>query len=159
MALFRSKVYILQTFIGKSNYVLDRFLWYNITNDKPNFAFTYGASAGTMMDFTKTLIGNKVVIEHIQKTWEKIRNTGLDENSLISFIEQKREEIKESADLNYMKWDHFVKPKSPWDWGDMGGFGRISETFDAGVERLKEYVKRRFSSLNNLINNAVSSAK
>ena len=131
------------------------------TNDKPQFAFTYGASAGTMMDFTKTLVGNKIVIQNIQKTWEKVCSTGLNENSLISFIEQIKEEIKESAELNYMKWDNYVKPKNPWewDWGDMGGFGRISETFDAGVERLKEYVRKRFSSLSNLINNAVASAK
>ena len=129
------------------------------TNDKPQFAFTYGASAGTMMDFTKTLIGQKTVINYIQKTWQKLCSSGFNENALIDFIEQKKEEIKESSDLNYKKWDNFVKEKSPWDWGDMGGFGRNTESFEAGVERLKEYVKKRFSSLSNLIDKAVSHAK
>ena len=130
------------------------------TNDKPQFAFTYGASAGTMMDFTKTLIGYKTVIESIKKTWEKLINSGLSENILIGYIDQEKTKIQESADLNYMKWDNFVQEKNPWGGGwDWGGFGRNTESFDVGVNRLKEYVRKRFSSLSNLINNAVSSAK
>ena len=129
------------------------------TNDKPQFAFTYGASSGTMMDFTKTLVGHKTVIEHIQKTWQKLTSSGFNENALVQFIEQLKKDIQESSDLNYMKWDNVKKQSSPWgDWGMMPGFGRIQENFEDGVSRLKEYVKKRFSSLGNLINNAVSSA-
>ena len=130
------------------------------TNDKPQFAFNYGASAGTMMDFTKTLIGHKTVMEHIQKTWEKLSGMGLNQNILMQFIEQTKAEIQESSDLNYMKWDNYQKEKNPWgwDWGDMGGFGRISENFEDAVNRLKDYVMKRFNSLGNLINSAVSSA-
>ena len=130
------------------------------TNDKPQFAFNYGASAGTMMDFTKTLIGHKTVMEHIQKTWEKLSGMGLNQNILMQFIEQTKAEIQESSDLNYMKWDNYKKEKNPWgwDWGDMGGFGRIQENFEDAVNRLKDYVMKRFNSLGNLINSAVSSA-
>ena len=73
---------------------------------------------------------------------------------MVEFVEKQKELIEESATLNYEKWDHFVKPKSqnPWgDWGGMGGFGRVQETFDAAVDRLKEYVKKRFTSLGNII--------
>ena len=129
------------------------------TNDKPNWAFTYGASAGTMMDFTKTLVGQKTVIQHIQSTWDKLLSSGFNENAMAEFVEKQKSLIQESAELNYEKWDHFVKPKSqnPWgDWGGMGGFGRISETFDAAVDRLKEYVKKRFTSLGNIIKKAAS---
>ena len=105
------------------------------------------------MDFTKTLIGYKTVIESIQKTWEKLTNSGLNENILIDFIDQQKTKIQESADLNYMKWDNFVQEKNPWGGGwDWGGFGRNTESFEVGVNRLKEYVRKRFSSLNNLIN-------
>ena len=124
------------------------------TNNKPNWAFTYGASAGTMMDFTKTLVGHKTVIQHIQKTWDKLLSSGFNANAMTEFVEKQKALIEESATLNYEKWDHFVKPKSssPWgDWGGMGGFGRVSETFDAAVDRLKEYVKNRFTSLGNII--------
>lgn len=131
------------------------------TNDKPQFAFTYGASAGTMMDFTKTLIGHKTVIENIQKTWENLLNNGLDEKTLIEFIENKKEQIQESSTLNSMKWDNVPKQKNPWgfDWGDMGPFARKAESFNDAVDRLKEYVKKRFDSLSRVINNAVSSSK
>ena len=60
-----------------------------------------------------------------------------------------------------MKWDNYVKEKNPWgwDWGEMGGFGRNTESFEDGVERIKEYVKKRFSSLSNLIDKAISQAE
>ena len=124
------------------------------TNNKPNWAFTYGASSGTMMDFTKTLVGHKTVIQHIQKTWDSLLSSGFTADAMVEFVEKQKALIEESATLNYEKWDHFVKPKSssPWgDWGGMGGFGRVSETFDAAVDRLKEYVKNRFTSLGNII--------
>ena len=131
------------------------------TNEKPQFAFTYGASAGTMMDFTKTLVQQKTVMEAISKTWETVCSSGLNEKVLTDFIDQKKEEILESATLNYLKWDNFVKEKSPWgfDWGDMGGFGRKKESFDEAVDRLKEYVKKRFTSLSGLIKNALAYVK
>jgi hypothetical protein len=129
------------------------------TNDKPRFAFTYGASAGTMMDFTKTLVSKKTVIENVKKTWEKLCSSGLDEKTLIDFIEKKKEEIEESSTLNYMKWDNFAsKGQGGWGMGGMGGFGRKAETFDAAVDRLKEYVKKRFTSLGNLIDTAINYA-
>ena len=129
------------------------------TNDKPNWAFTYGASAGTMMDFTKTLVGHKTVIQHIKQTWDNLYSSGFNENTMVDFVQKQKDLIQESAELNYEKWDHFVKPKSqnPWgDWGGMGGFGRVSESFDAAVDRLKEYVQKRFTSLGNIIKNAAS---
>ena len=133
------------------------------TNEKPQFAFTYGASAGTMMDFTRTLVSQKTVMENIHKTWETLCSSGLNEKALTDFIDQIKEKIEESATLNYLKWDNFVKDKSqnPWgfDWGDMGGFGRKQESFDEAVSRVKDYVQKRFTSLGNLIKKAVSLVK
>ena len=59
-----------------------------------------------------------------------------------------------------MKWDNFVKEKSPlgWDFGGFGRFCRNNEKFETAVSRLKDYVSKRFSSLNNLIKLAVTSA-
>ena len=170
------------------------------TNEKPQFAFTYGASAGTMMDFTKKLVGYKTVMGSVQKTWEKLTSTVLNEKVLCDFIDQQTEKIKESAELNYMKWDNTVKENNPWGWGwgdfggfgnggfggfgdggfggfgdggfggfgdggfggfgdgGFGGFGRNNEKFETAVSRLKDYVSKRFSSLNNLIKTAVTSA-
>ena len=58
-----------------------------------------------------------------------------------------------------MKWDNFAsKGQGGWGMGGMGGFGRKAETFDAAVDRLKEYVKKRFTSLGNLIDTAINYA-
>ena len=136
----------------------------------------------------------------VQKTWEKLTSTVLNEKVLCDFIDQQTEKIKESAELNYMKWDNTVKENSPWGWGwgdfggfgnggfggfgdggfggfgdggfggfgdggfggfgdgGFGGFGRNNEKFETAVSRLKDYVSKRFSSLNNLIKTAVTSA-
>ena len=128
------------------------------TSDKPEFCLNYGDSAGTTREFIKTLIGYKEVMGYIKKTWENLCDTVLTEKALIDFLDEKSEYIKESAELNLLKWDNYVaeqKGGRQWDGGG-GGFGRKGEDFDASVEVLKDYVKNRFISLTHLINKAYS---
>ena len=56
------------------------------TSNKTEFCFNYCDSAGTMREFVKALIGNKNVIEYIEKTWEKLRETVLNDKILIDFL-------------------------------------------------------------------------
>ena len=97
-------------------------------------------------------------MENIWKAWEKVCSNGLNEKVLTDFIDQKKEEILESATFNYLKWDNAVKPNNQWgfDWGDMGGFRRKKESFDEAVDRLKEYAQKRFCSLSK---NALATGK
>ena len=126
------------------------------TSDKPEFCLNYGDSAGTTREFIKTLIGYKEVMGYIKKTWENLCDTVLTEKALIDFLNEKSEYIKESAELNLLKWDNYVaEGKGGRQWGG-GGFGRKGEDFDVSVEVLKDYVKNRFISLTNLINKAYS---
>ena len=134
------------------------------TNEKPEFSFNYCGSSGTMRNFTKVLLGNKKVIGYIQKTWEKLSNTVLNENILLDFIEEKEKYLKESSELNFLKWDNYVSESSGRGGrGGRGGggfgLGRKGENFEESVEVVKNYVKLRFESLSNLINNALSLAK
>ena len=124
------------------------------TSDKPEFCFHYCDSAGTMRQFVQTLIDNKEVAENVQKIWEKMRETGLDEKVLISFIDEEKKKLEESSELNFLKWDHYVENRG---WGDLG-LVRKGEDFETSVKVVKEYVQNRFNSLTTLINNAVSSA-
>ena len=127
------------------------------TSDKPEFCLNYGDSAGKTREFIKTLIGYKEVMGYIKKTWENLCDTVLTEKVLIDFLNEKSEYIKESAELNMLKWDNYVtEGKGGRQWGG-GGFGRKGENFDDSVEVLKDYVKNRFISLTNLINKAYSS--
>ena len=128
------------------------------TNDKPDFVFNYagGAQAGTMLNFTKILIGEKSIINYIRETWENLKKTTLNEDALINFIDQQQELIKESAELNFIKWDNYVKEKN----SRKRGRSKInSKSFTADIDTLKDYIKKRFVSLTNIIDKAVPKAK
>ena len=132
------------------------------TSEKPEFCLNYGDSAGTTREFVKTLIGNKDVIGYIKKTWDNLCDTVLNEKVLVDFLDEKSEYIKESAELNLLKWDNYVesgKGKGRGWGGGFGGFGRKGENFEVSVEVVKDYVKDRFPSLTKLINSAYSSSK
>ena len=118
------------------------------TNNKTDFCFAYGASAGTANEFVRALIGNKEVIGYIKQTWEELCNSTITTNILLDFIEEKRKYIKESAELNFLKWDSEDKGPSY--------LGR-DENFEDSIIIVKDYIKGRFSSLTNLINNASKS--
>ena len=128
------------------------------TSEKPEFTLNYGDSAGTTREFVKTLIGNKNVIGYIKKTWDNLCATVLTEKVLIDFLDEKSENIKESAELDILKWDHYVASGNGRQ-GRGGGsmFGRNGENFEVSVEVVKDYVKNRFISLTNLINKAYTS--
>ena len=126
------------------------------TNDKPNFAFYYGSSAGTMVNFTKILVGEKTIINYIKNTWENLKKTVLNEDVLINFIDQQQELIKESAELNFIKWDNYMVEKNSWK---REGIKNISQSFTAEIDTLKDYIQKRFVSLTNVIHKAVSNAK
>jgi hypothetical protein len=128
------------------------------TSEKPEFTLNYGDSAGTTREFVKALIGNKNVIGYIKKTWDNLCATVLTEKVLIDFIDEKSKYIKESAELDILKWDHYVASgNGRQGWGGGGMFGRKGENFEVSVEVVKDYVKNRFISLTNLINKAYTS--
>ena len=125
------------------------------TSEKPQFCLYYGDSAGTTREFVITLISNKNVIEYIKKTWDELRETVLEENVLLSFIEERTQYIEESAELNLLKWDNYVK-EGRQGWGFP--LGRKGENFVESLEIVKVYVKDRLISLTNLINEAYISS-
>ncbi len=128
------------------------------TSNKTDFCFYYCDSAGTMREFVKTLIKNKNVIENIKKTWERLRETGLNENILLNFIEEEKMKLEESIELNFIKWDHFENNEKGRGHRGGFGFGRQGENFEESIEVLEDYVKNRFINLTRLIDDAVSSA-
>jgi hypothetical protein len=133
------------------------------TSEKTEFCFNYCDSAGTFRQLVKALIGNKDVAESIQKIWTKLCETSLNEKILIDYIEEEKEKLEESSELNFIKWDHFVsQDTNPWGGrrgNDGFGFGRKGENFEVSVEVVKDYVVNRFKSLTRLIDNAALSAK
>ena len=96
------------------------------TSEKPEFSLNYGDSSGTTRQFIKTLLANKNVIKYIKKTWENLCETVLTEDALLDFIEENSDKIKESVELNILKWDNTVSEnRMPWggnggNWGNWG---------------------------------------
>ena len=131
------------------------------TNEKPNFCFNYYSSSGTMKELTIKFIRNKDIIGYIQNLWNNLCDTVLKESALIDFIEEQRIYLKESAELNFLKWDNFVEEYDLYgfNWGTRDYlFGRKGENFEISVNIIKDYIRKRFVSLNTLINNAISLA-
>ena len=126
-------------------------------NDKKTFLFYYGESAGTMRNFTEMLIGNKIIINYIKDTWEKLKNTTLNANVLIDFIEKENNYIKESVKLNLVIWNTYEPIRNQFFLH--AGKKINNEDRENDLKALKEYVTKRFDTLTTVINQAVSAAK
>ena len=126
------------------------------TNEKNYFCFQVGGSAGTLNKFVSTLIRKKEVINYIQKTWKDLCNTKWNQTFLLEFLEEREKYLKESSELNFLKWDNNFE-KIPWEGriDEKEDYGRKGENFEESVQVLKDYVKLRFNSLTKLIDNAV----
>ena len=126
-------------------------------NDKKTFLFYYGESAGTMRNFTEMLIGNKIIINYIKDTWEKLKNTTLNANVLIDFIEKENNYIKESVKLDLVIWNTYEPIRNQFFLH--AGKKINNEDRENDLKALKEYVTKRFDTLTTVINQAVSAAK
>jgi len=130
------------------------------TNEKDFFCFQRGGSAGTLNKFVAKLVANKNVIDYIQNTWNELCNTVLNQTYLLNFLEEREKYLKQSSDLNFLKWDNNFE-KIPWEGPNYESedYGRKGENFEVSVQVLKDYVKLRFASLSKLIDKAVSLGK
>ena len=79
---------------------------------------------------------------------------------MLDFLEEREEYLKESSELNFLKWDNNFE-KIPWEGPNYESedYGRKGENFEESVQVLKDYVKLRFGSLGKLLDKAASSSK
>ena len=108
------------------------------TNKLPKFILYYGGSAGSTRDFFHNLIKTKDVMKNIEKTWIELRAGSFNFDNLNQFIEEQKEKLKDSANLNFLKW-----------YGSKIGKGE-KDYFDS-VNVVTNYVKKRFDTLTYLI--------
>ena len=110
------------------------------TNQKPKFALYYGDSSGTTREFIITILKIKNTMNNINKTWTILQENGLDEEILKIFIEEKKDLLYESGNLNNLRW-----------YGSKIGNGK-KDYFD-NVNVVINYIEQRFDTLSKLINN------
>ena len=114
-------------------------------NCKDKYIFNFGLSAGTMDKFINKIIQNKTVVDKIKEEWEYIYNNKLNLDNLYNFINETMILIKESKDLNFIRWDIMDKQIS---------FNpRIYSSYDEEINTLKNFIKNRIGWLNNYILN------
>ena len=112
-------------------------------NDKNNFLFKYSQAYGSITDFTIKLLSNNDVFDAIKERWEYMKLYKLIKDDLFEFIDNTYEYVKESAKLNFMRWDILNKRL-------MCG-GPIKGTYEGEVEAVKQYITKRFDTLTNVI--------
>ena len=110
------------------------------TNEKNKFTLYYGGSAGSAKDFFINLIKTKDVMKNIEKTWIELRADWFIINNLNQFIEEQKEKLKESANLNSLKWYE-------------SKIGEGEKDFFDSVNIVTQYIEKRFDKLTNLIAN------
>ena len=74
------------------------------TKKLSKFILYYGGSAGSTRDFFHNLIKTKNVMKNIEKTWIELREGSFNFDNLNQIIEEQKEKLKDSANLNFLKW-------------------------------------------------------
>ena len=114
-------------------------------NCKDKYIFNFGLSAGTIDKLINKIIQNKIVVEKIKEEWEDIYKNKLNLDDLYNFINETTILIRESKDLNFIRWDIMDKPIS---------FNpKVFGSYDEEINVVKNFIKNRISWLNNYILN------
>ena len=110
------------------------------TNQKSKFVLYYGGSSGTARQFIITILEIKNTMSNINSTWTILKENGLDFETLKVFIEEKKNLLYESGNLNNLRW-----------YESKIGNGK-KEYFDY-VDVVINYIEQRFDTLSKIINN------
>lgn len=110
-------------------------------NCKTDFIFNNGIAAGTMDKLIIQILKNETVFNLMKQIWKEITETKLNEANLNAFIDEQVELIKDSKDLNFIRWDILNKQVS---------FNpKIYGSYEEEVSYLKEFIKNRINWLSN----------
>ena len=115
-------------------------------NQKNNYLFKYCEFAGTIIDFTIKLLNNTEILDSIKERWEYMKLYKLVKNDLFEYIDDIYEYIKESAKLNFMRWNVLNQRL-------LCGGPVLYGSHEGEVKGVKEYIDKRFDTLTRVIYN------
>ena len=110
------------------------------TNQKSKFVLYYGDSSGTTRQFIITILETKNIMSNINEAWTILQENGLDSETLKVFIEEKKDLLFESGNLNNLRW-----------YGSKIGNGK--KDYSDYVDVVINYIEQRFDTLSKIINN------
>ena len=108
-------------------------------NSKTDYVYRSGGSCtGYMKEFV-----DNIVIRHagaqaeLLKAWGKARESNINEEHLVDYINQQEENLQESQQLNFMRWPNMneLVHENPKVWG----------SFAAEVQNVRRYITERLT--------------
>ena len=113
-------------------------------NCKTHYVFNDGISAGTMDKIVNKILKNEKVEEEIKKVFQNlIDNNIINLNHLNTYIDNTIEKIRESRNLNFMRWN-ILKVK-------LNNSPKIYNSFEEEIDVIKDFIKNRMIWLKEFI--------
>ena len=109
------------------------------TNKKPKFVLDDSDSTDTSTNFIMTIFKTKNVSKEMNETLTELIKKGFYFETFKKFIDEKKELLLESANLNMLKWYNSKIGEGVKDYSDC-------------LDIIKDYIKTRFDSLPQLLN-------
>ena len=110
-------------------------------NNNTQWVYQYGSVEGYMRTLTTNIINDKTTKAQLIDIWDEARHNGIDEESLLAFIDNMSEQLQESQKLNFTRWDiinQYVH-QNP----------RIYGSYQGEVNNVKNYLKERITWIDN----------
>ena len=115
---------------------------YPIMNKTDYIYRSGGSCAGNMKSFVDRIVVNDAASRaQLLTIWDEVRQGGLTEEYLVSFIDQMEQTLDQSQQLNFTRWP-IMKQKvhqNPKVWG----------SYAAEVQNVRRYIKERITWMDN----------
>lgn len=110
-------------------------------NNHTQWVYQYGSVEGYMRTLTTNIINDETTKAQLIDIWDEARHNGIDEESLLAFIDNMSEQLQESQKLNFTRWNiinQYVH-QNP----------RIYGSYQGEVNNVKNYLKERITWIDN----------
>lgn len=110
-------------------------------NNHTQWVYQYGSVEGYMRTLTTNIINDNTTKAQLIDIWDEARHNGIDEESLLAFIDNMSEQLQESQKLNFTRWNiinQYVH-QNP----------RVYGSYQGEVNNVKNYLKERITWIDN----------
>lgn len=110
-------------------------------NNHSQWVFQYGSYEGYMRTLTNNIINDSNAKAKLISIWDKARHNGLDEESLLAYVDDLSQQLNRSQELNFTRWpimNEYIH-QNPVIWG----------SYQAEVNNVKNYIRNRIAWIDN----------
>lgn len=110
-------------------------------NNHSQWVFQYGSVEGYMRTLTNNIINDNTTKAKLISIWDNARHNGLDEESLLAYVDNLSQQLNRSQELNFTRWpimNEYIH-QNPVIWG----------SYQAEVNNVKNYIRNRIAWIDN----------